>query len=94
MKFSNRSALLSVTLLSMGLAAVSTAAAQVSLRSQVQQVQKPAPAPKVVSKAHQPVGTPHKASSYAPHPTARRVFGAPIQSPILTPTVQKKAAPK
>jgi hypothetical protein len=39
--------------------------------------------PKVVSKAHQPVGTPHKASSLAPRPTRRKVFGDPIQPPIL-----------
>jgi hypothetical protein len=52
--------------------------------------------PKVVSKSHQPVGTPHKASSFAPHPTTRRVFGDPIQAPIVhnnTPP-QKKSAPK
>jgi hypothetical protein len=50
----------------------------------------------VVSKSHQPVGTPHKASSFAPHPTTRRVFGDPIQAPIVhnnTPP-QKKSAPK
>ena len=40
---------------------------------------------KTVSSAHQPVGTPHKASSFAPHPTKRRVFGAPIQPPIVSP---------
>jgi hypothetical protein len=46
--------------------------------------------PKVVSKAHQPVGTPHKASSFAPHPTKRRVFGDPIQPPILGHTAPTK----
>jgi hypothetical protein len=38
---------------------------------------------KVVSKARQPVGTPHKASAFAPRPTNKRVFGAPIQAPIV-----------
>jgi len=38
---------------------------------------------KVVSKARQPVGTPHKASAFAPRPTNKRVFGAPIQAPIM-----------
>jgi hypothetical protein len=52
------------------------------------------PAPKVVSKSHQPVGTPHKASSYAPHPTKRRVFGDPIQAPIVHNVPPEKPAPK
>jgi len=38
---------------------------------------------KVVSKVRQPVGTPHKASAFAPRPTNKRVFGAPIQAPIV-----------
>jgi hypothetical protein len=38
---------------------------------------------KVVSRARQPVGTPHKASAFAPRPTNKRVFGAPIQAPIV-----------
>ena len=38
---------------------------------------------KVVSKSRQPVGTPHKASSFAPHKTNKRVFGDPIQAPIV-----------
>jgi hypothetical protein len=51
--------------------------------------------PKVVSKSHQPVGTPHKASSFAPHPTTRRVFGDPIQAPIVhAAPPPKKSAPK
>jgi hypothetical protein len=51
--------------------------------------------PKVASKSHQPVGTPHKASSFAPHPTTRRVFGDPIQAPIVHDAPPpKKAAPK
>jgi hypothetical protein len=43
----------------------------------------PTPPSKVVSKSRQPVGTPHKVSSFAPHPTSRRVFGDPIQPPIV-----------
>jgi hypothetical protein len=38
---------------------------------------------KVVTKVRQPVGTPHKASALAPRPTNKRVFGAPIQAPIM-----------
>ena len=38
---------------------------------------------KVVSKVRQPVGTPHKSSGFAPRPTNKRVFGAPIQAPIM-----------
>jgi hypothetical protein len=49
-----------------------------------------ASAPKTVSKTQQPVGTPHKASSFAPHPTKRRVFGAPIQPPIVSPPAPPK----
>ncbi len=55
----------------------------------------PAPTSKVVSKSRQPVGTPHKASSFAPHPTNRRVFGDPIQPPIIynAPAPPKKKSP-
>jgi hypothetical protein len=57
-----------------------------------------APPSKVVSKTRHPVGTPHKASSFAPHPTSRRVFGDPIQPPIVNnappPQPKKKAPPK
>jgi hypothetical protein len=50
---------------------------------------------KVISKTHQPVGTPHKASSFAPHPTKRRVFGAPIQAPIVhSAPAPKKPGPR
>jgi hypothetical protein len=50
---------------------------------------------KVVSRTHQAVGTPHKASSFAPHPTNRRVFGAPIQAPIMhNAPAPKKPAPR
>jgi hypothetical protein len=62
----------------------------------------PTPPSKVVSKTRHPVGTPHKASSFAPHPTSRRVFGDPIQPPIVNnappqpqpPKKQKKSPPK
>ena len=58
----------------------------------------PTPPRKVVSKSRQPVGVPHKASSYAPHPTSRRVFGDPIQPPIVNnnnaPAPKKKSPPK
>jgi len=50
--------------------------------------------PKMVSKTHQPADTPHKASSFAPHPTSRRVFGDPIQPPILGHTAPKSPPPK
>jgi hypothetical protein len=81
----------SLAVLAIGLVMVSaeTAAAQNAQRAG------PTP-PKVVSKSHQPVGTPHKASSFAPHPTTRRVFGDPIQPPIVrtAPAPPKKKAPK
>jgi hypothetical protein len=91
-----RRARLSQTLLVAGLTAlvVGTAIAQVSPRSAVVKAQHAGSSPKVVSRAHQPVGTPHKASSFAPHPTKRRVFGDPIQAPILSnvPPPKKPAA--
>jgi hypothetical protein len=80
---------LSLTLLT----AVLTALAAGTATAQVAPPHR-APSPKVVSKAHQPVGTPHKASSFAPHPTKRRVFGAPIQAPILSNVKTKKTEPK
>jgi hypothetical protein len=90
-----RRARLSLTVVA-GLTALSvgTAVPQVSPRSAVVRAQHAGSSPKVVSKAHQPVGTPHKASSFAPHPTKRRVFGAPIQAPIVSnvPPPQKPAA--
>jgi hypothetical protein len=93
-----RRAHLSLTLLVIGLAAlgVGTAMAQVSPRNAVVRAQHAGPSPKVVSKARQPVGKPHKPSSYAPHPTKRRVFGAPIQAPIVNsvPPPPKKPGPK
>lgn len=42
---------------------------------------------------HQPVGTPHKASSLAPHHTGKKNFGAPIQAPILKHTAPPKKKP-
>jgi hypothetical protein len=72
-----------------------SAVAQVSPRGAVLQAQRAGPSPKVVSRVHHPVGTPHKASSFAPHPTKRRVFGAPIQPPIVSQvTPPKKPVPK
>jgi hypothetical protein len=69
------------------LAIISTgsAVAQESPRSAVVNAQRVGPTrpSRVISKAHQPVGTPHKASSFAPHPTKKRVFGDPIQPPIV-----------
>jgi hypothetical protein len=53
-----------------------------------------APAPKTVSKARQSDGTPHKASSFAPRPTSKRVFGTPIQPPILKQAPPKQSTPK
>jgi len=62
-----------------------TALAQVSPRNAVVAAQRMGPTKpgKVVAKSHQPVGTPHKASSFAPHKTNKRVFGDPIQAPIV-----------
>ena len=85
-----------LTLLSVGLVLYAgSAVAQVSPRSAVLEAQRAGPSRKVVSKVHHPVGTPHKASSFAPHPTKRRVFGAPIQPPIVSHVVPpKKPGPK
>jgi hypothetical protein len=85
-----------LTLLAVGLVlCAGSAIAQESPRSAVLQAQRAGQSPKVVSKVHHPVGTPHKASSFAPHPTKRRVFGAPIQAPIVTNvTPPQKAGPK
>jgi hypothetical protein len=62
-----------------------TAHAQGNPRNAVMAAQRVGPAQpgKVVSKSRQPVGTPHKASSFAPHKTNKRVFGDPIQAPIM-----------
>ncbi len=58
--------------------------------------QREGPVPKVAHPTQYTAGTHNKASSLAPHPTRRRVFGAPIQAPIVkhvTPR-KKKPAPK
>jgi hypothetical protein len=91
-----RRARLGLSLLAAALATLSagTATAQASSRSAVVRAQHAGSHPKVVSKARQPVGTPHKASSFAPHPTKRRVFGAPIQSPILSHVPPAKKQPR
>ena len=62
-----------------------SALAQESPRNAVVAAQRMGPTKpgKVVAKSHQPVGTPHKASSFAPHNTHKRVFGDPIQAPIM-----------
>jgi hypothetical protein len=52
------------------------------------------PNPPRVQKIRQPAGTPHPASSFAPHPTNRRVFGDPIQPPILGQVAPKNPPPK
>jgi hypothetical protein len=66
-------------------AATGSAFAQDNPRNAVVAAQRVGPSKpsKVVSKARQPVGTPHKASAFAPRPTNKRVFGAPIQAPIM-----------
>jgi hypothetical protein len=46
-------------------------------------------APKQITKAHQPTGK-TKASAFAPRPTKQRVFGAPIQPPIVHSPPPKK----
>lgn len=46
----------------------------------------------VISKSRQAPGVHHPASSFAPHPgSKRRVYGAPIQRPILTSIPAQKA---
>lgn len=52
------------------------------------------PTPKVVSKSHQPVGAPHKVSSFAPRHTNRRVFGDPIGRPIVGNAAPATQPPK
>jgi hypothetical protein len=97
MKAAKISMLRSLTLLVAGLTALSvgTTWAQVSPGSAVVRAQQGGASPKVVSRAHQPVGTPHKASAFAPRPTKRRVFGAPIQAPIVGKVpAPKKPGPK
>jgi hypothetical protein len=45
--------------------------------------------PKQVTRVHQPTGN-TKASALAPRATKRRVFGAPIQKPIVRSAPRKK----
>jgi hypothetical protein len=79
-----RAVKISLVVLAAGLITVWAGTATAQQKSAVYDAQHPGSArPKVVSKSHQPVGTPHKASSFAPHPTSRRVFGDPIQAPIV-----------
>ena len=80
-------AMVAVSLLTV---AAATAFAQDNSHNAVAKAQRLGPSsPKVLAKSHQPAGKPPKASSFAPHPTSRRVFGDPIQPPIL-----HKAPPK
>lgn len=82
---------MSLVALAAGLVMVSAGTAS------AQNAQRAGPArPKVVSKSRQPVGKRHQASSFAPHPTTRRVFGDPIQPPIVhnVPATTKKSPPK
>jgi hypothetical protein len=77
--------MLKATLLAVLVAAsVSTAFADAN-RNAVVAAQRVGPSKpsQVVTKVRQPVGTPHKASALAPRPTNKRVFGAPIQAPIV-----------
>jgi hypothetical protein len=48
--------------------------------------------PRVYTGIHQPNGRPTKVSSFAPRPggTKRRIYGAPIQSPIFKSRPQPK----
>ena len=49
--------------------------------------------PKVVQQVKQPQGKNTKVSSFAPHPTKQRVFGDPIQAPIVGHVQPKKKPP-
>ena len=62
-----------------------TATAQASYHHQVARAKHPAAAPKTTSKSKG-----GKASSFAPHATKRRVYGAPIQPPIVHPAPPPK----
>ena len=57
--------------------------------------QRDGPAPPVISRARQPIGTPHKSSAFAPQPGAKRkVYGAPIQKAIVHDNTPKKPQPR
>jgi hypothetical protein len=49
--------------------------------------------PRVYTGIHPPSGPATKASSFAPHPTKRRSFGAPVQKPILRMQPKKSTTP-
>ena len=80
---------LSVLMAVLTAAWVGNAVGQTSPRNTVARVQKHAvPAPKTAAKTR-------KVSSFAPHPTKRRVFGAPIQPPIVNKAPPpKKPSPR
>ena len=69
----------------LALGSAGNAFAQESPRNAVQAAQRAGPTKpgKVVSKVRQPIATPHKASSFAPRHSSKRVYGAPIQAPIV-----------
>ena len=77
--------MLKATMLAVLMLATTSAAYADAVRNAVVEAQRAGPTKpsKTVSKVRQPVGTPHKASSFAPHPTGKRVYGAPIQAPIV-----------
>ena len=87
--------LLSVAALLGVIAALPPAAlAQATHRNQVVHAQGATTSPQVISKSRQPTGKRQQASALAPRPTSKRVFGAPIQPPIMHSTAPKKPAPK
>ncbi len=47
-----------------------------------------------LSRVRQPAGPPTKVSSFVPHPLNTRVFGAPIQPPILFRSATRRNGPK
>ncbi len=85
-----------IALVALMLASAGSAAAQETSASVNTQRVGPTKPGKVVSKTRQPVGTPHKASSFAPRHTNRRVFGDPIQGPIVhsAPALKKPTTPR
>jgi hypothetical protein len=95
MRATGLSRTLRVALLMTVMAALSagTAIGRTSPHHRVAQVQGSlCSVPKTVSKTSQPSGKRQKASSFAPHPTTRRVFGAPIQAPIFKNVPPPKTA--
>jgi hypothetical protein len=96
MTTANLARLLSRGLLLSALSAGVALAQTSSPRNTVERtVDGPTPPSKTISRAHQPIGTPHKASALAPRRTNQRVFGDPIQAPIVHNAPPKKpSAPK